>query len=215
MCGVFIVPLGDAGVEVPAIVVDALVARFEVVEEGFDVGDGFVFDVLQADDDVGDLDAGVVDVVLDVDLFAGGAEEANEGVAEDGIAEMADVRGLVGVNAGVLDDGAALVAGCGLDFVACGEGFGGGGAIEAGVDVSGACNFESSEAGDGAERGDDFLGNLAGSFFETAGQFESEGQSVFTEFGFGRLLDGEDVKLDGELVAEHGAEVGFEEFLLG
>ena len=61
------------------------------------------FEVHEADDDVGHLDAGVVDVVLNVDLMAGGAEHADEGVAEDGVAQVADVRGLVGVDAGVLD----------------------------------------------------------------------------------------------------------------
>ena len=105
--GAFAVPLRGAGVEVPAVVVErfgdvGLAALFAVGDEGADFGDGFAFELEEADDDVGNLDAGVVDVVLDIDLLAGGAEQADKGVAEDGVAEMADVGGLVGIDAGVL-----------------------------------------------------------------------------------------------------------------
>ncbi len=91
-------------VEIPAVVVDAVAIGFELREERFDFGEGFVFEMLETDYDVGYLDAGVVDVVLHIDLLAGGAEEADEGVSQDGIAEVADVRGFVGIDAGVLDD---------------------------------------------------------------------------------------------------------------
>ena len=57
----------------------------------------------EADDYIGDLHTGVVDVVLDIDFLSGGAEETDEGVAEDGVAQVADVGGLVGIDAGVLD----------------------------------------------------------------------------------------------------------------
>ena len=66
---------------------------------------GSAFKVEEADDHVGDLNAGVVDVVLHVDLLPGGAQQAHKGVAEDGVAQVADVRGLVGIDAGVLDQG--------------------------------------------------------------------------------------------------------------
>ena len=60
--------------------------------------------MLEADDDVGDLDAGVVEVVLDLDALAEPAEEVDEDVAEDGVSEVPDVRGLVRVDVRVLDD---------------------------------------------------------------------------------------------------------------
>ena len=56
----------------------------------------------KSDDNVRDLDAGVVDVVLHIDLLPCGAQQPDEGVAEDGVAQVADVRGLVGVDGGVL-----------------------------------------------------------------------------------------------------------------
>ena len=57
----------------------------------------------KADDDVSDLDAGVVDVVLNFDAIAGGLQNAHERIAEHGIANVTDVRGFVWVDAGVLD----------------------------------------------------------------------------------------------------------------
>ena len=53
---------------------------------------------------VGHLHAGVVDVILHFDRPAARAQHAHEGVAQDGVAQMADMRGLVGIDVGVLDD---------------------------------------------------------------------------------------------------------------
>ena len=78
--------------------------QLEFVEQGARTSASrLAFEMEEADDHVGDLDAGVVDVVLHVDFLAGGAEQADECVAEDGVAQVADVRGLVGIDAGVLD----------------------------------------------------------------------------------------------------------------
>src|SRR6266478_6236847 len=95
----------------------------------------------ETDDYVCDLHACVIDVVLHIHRSARGAEQANEGIAENGVAEMTHVRGFVGVDAGVLDEN-----------LACGDfrrrlfvsGYGGRdrGAIDADVDVSSACDFD-------------------------------------------------------------------------
>ena len=95
-----LVPLGDARVEVPAVVVEA--GR---VGDPAHVVEVLAFELAEADDDVGDLDAGVVDVVLNLDRRAREAEQPAERVAERGVAQVADVRGLVRVDGRVLDDG--------------------------------------------------------------------------------------------------------------
>ncbi len=59
----------------------------------------------EADDDVGHLDAGVVDVVLHLDRVAPESQHANERVAERRVPEVADMSRLVGIDGGVLDDG--------------------------------------------------------------------------------------------------------------
>jgi hypothetical protein len=68
---------------------------------------------MEADHDVGHLDAGVVDVVLDVDLPAASTEHPDEGIPEDGVPQMADVGGLVGIDARVFDEDATAGRGRG------------------------------------------------------------------------------------------------------
>ncbi len=70
---------------------------------------GFLFELHQAEDDVHDLHAGIVEVVLDFDGLALEAQAADQGVAQAGVAEMADMGGLIGIDVGVLDDDFSLV----------------------------------------------------------------------------------------------------------
>src|SRR6185436_17664399 len=96
---VAVVPFGDARVEIPAVVIEARGRRdaLRVVERQF-------LELLKSDDDVGDLDAGVVDVVLHFHWMAAKPQDAHQRVAERRVAQVADVRGLVRVDRGVLDD---------------------------------------------------------------------------------------------------------------
>ena len=73
--------------------------RRKLVEQFARGGEIAAFEVDEPDDDVGNLNAGVVDVVLHADLVAGfvvvRAQQALKGVAENRVAQVADVRGLV------------------------------------------------------------------------------------------------------------------------
>ena len=102
---VVLVPLGHAGVEVPAVVVEA-----RRVGERAHLVEPLVLELAKADGDVGDLHAGIVDVVLDLDLASEEAQQPAEGVAERGVAQVPDVRGLVRVDGRVLDDRLAGLA---------------------------------------------------------------------------------------------------------
>jgi hypothetical protein len=62
----------------------------------------------QARDHVGDLDPGVVEIVLDLHRVPEVPKRAHEDVSEEGISQMADVGRLVRVDVGVLDDDLAL-----------------------------------------------------------------------------------------------------------
>ncbi len=96
---VFVVPLGDARVQIPAVVVEA-----RRVGDLPDVVERLAFELAESEDDVGDLNTGVVDVVLHLDRNAAESLDAHERVAERGIPEVPDVRGLVGIDGCVLDD---------------------------------------------------------------------------------------------------------------
>ena len=95
-----LVPLGHPCVEVPAVVVEA-----RGIRDRANAGEVLAFELAEADGNVGDLDARVVDVVLNLDDASQVAEQPAEGVPERGVAQVTDVRGLVRVDGGVLDDG--------------------------------------------------------------------------------------------------------------
>ena len=94
------VPFGDPGIQVPAVVVEP-----RRLGDGADVGQVLLLELAEADDDVGDLDAGVVDVVLDLDRPPLEAQQPPEGVAGRGIPQVPDVGRLVRIDRRVLDDG--------------------------------------------------------------------------------------------------------------
>ena len=142
----------------------------------------------ESDDHIGDLHAGVVDVVLHIHFSAGETQQADEGIAQDGIAQVADVRRLVGIDAGVLDQNfAARHFDFGLSIG--GQSGGQGRTIDPGIDIARAGEFEFLEAFDRTESGDDFLRDFARGLAELLGEFKSQGQRVLSEFDFGGLLD--------------------------
>ena len=203
------VPLRDAGVEVPAVEVDALVGFEEFCEEFARAGECLAFEVDEAYDHVCYLNAGVVDVVLYAYFEAGfvgvGAEEALEGVAQDGVAEVADVGGFVGIDAGVLDEAEAGAADVGM--LVGGDAAESGGAVEADVEVACAGYFYAGYSfGElRAEFCSEFGGDDAGGFAEALGQFEGYREGEFAEGDAGRLLDDE--------VRERGVVLGEEDGL--
>ncbi len=105
-----LIPLRRASVEVPAEVVDrrsmtfgAMSAHFAFGYDGADFGERSAFKMLKANDDIGYLNAGVVDVVLHVDFLPRSAQQANECIPEDSVAQVADVSGLVGIDGSMFD----------------------------------------------------------------------------------------------------------------
>ena len=108
-----LIPERDPRIEVPAVVVDALATCGEAGHQAADIFKVEPLKMCQSNDDIGDLDPGVVDVVLHIDLLAGGSEQTHKGVAENGIAQVADMRGLVRIDTGVLDQ-RVDAAGCRL-----------------------------------------------------------------------------------------------------
>ena len=90
--GIGLVPRGHRDVHPRAVLIERFVRlRFDA-------------ELANADHDVGDLDAGVVDVVVHLDGVAGAPEHTGDRVSDARVAQMADVRRLVGVGGGVLDE---------------------------------------------------------------------------------------------------------------
>ena len=132
---------------------------------------------------IGHLHAGVVDVVLHVHLLPGGAQQAHKGVAENGVAQVADVRGLVGIDAGVLHERVnARSSRCAAGRASTARpARTPGGAIEPRVDVSGAGDLESGKAPSRAERRHDLLRDDLGRLAQLARQFKGDRRGQFAK----------------------------------
>ncbi len=96
------VPLRNPGIEIPTVVVEA-----RLPAESLDFCAGLFFDVRKSNHHIGNLHAGVVDVVLNIDFPARIAQQPDERVPENGIAQMPDVRSFVRIDARVLDQNLA------------------------------------------------------------------------------------------------------------
>ena len=159
---------------------------------------------MEADHDIGHLHAGVVDVVLHLDAVAEGAQHAHERVAQRGVAQVADVRRLVGIDVGVLDDDlfAGGRRGCGI---AAQERSAIRAAVEPDIDVAVAGHFERGDAWDRADLLDQLRGDLLGRLPELFGELECNRHGHLAELSLPRLLDG-DRNLDAVADQNVGAE---------
>ena len=176
--------LAGAGVEIPAEIVET---DRRVSDEFADFRSGFVFQKVEADDDIGNLNAGIIDVILDFHLAAGGAQHADERIAQHRVAEVADVRRFIGVDVRVFHD----------HFTGGLRGRGDGqqqtlrvtGAVKADVDITAASEFYGGDAAYGADIIDQFLGDFARRLLELLRQLKSHGQGQFAEAELFGLFD--------------------------
>src|SRR5262249_30889952 len=185
---VLFVPLRDARVEIPAVVVKGPAVR-GLRDEGFHIALPFLLEIKKADDDVRDLNAGVIDIVLDVDVGATGAQEPDKRVAQHSVAQMTYMGSFVGIDAGVFDQNLFGGRRFSPDAATGQEGSRGSLTIQAGIYVAGAGHFKLLKTGNGSQRGHDLFGNFARRFAQLLGQLEAERQGVFAHRDRGWLVD--------------------------
>ena len=141
----------------------------------------------QSDDHVSHLHAGIVDVVLDLHALARVPENPHHRVAEHGVAHVSDVRGLVGINAGMFDDDflmpavrwslrAALRA-----LPECSS-------VEVCIQVTAARHFHARDSFDLCQTGSNVLGNLTRCFFESLRQLKAHRGRRLAHFELRRTL---------------------------
>src|SRR5260370_10262372 len=145
-----------------------------------------LFQARKPDHHVGHLHASVINVVLYVNVSAGGAQQANESISQNGIAQMANMGGLIGVDAGVLDQDllpASLLPG----FLPGGKPLSKCAARDTNINVARAGNLELFNAWNLVDSGNNFFGDLAWGLAQLFGQFEGQRQSVLSQGHAGRL----------------------------
>ena len=179
---IVLVPGTHAREEIPAEVVEALRE-----DKLLDLGGRLLLEEVKAHHDVRDLDAGVVDVVLRLDRAPARAQHADEGVAQHRIPQVADVRGLVGIDVGVLDDG--LFGGLDRLHRRLEQGFAVSAAVEPHVDVAIAGDFERGDAGNGAEARDNLPADGLGRLTQLAREVKGHRQGQVAEARLFRLFD--------------------------
>ncbi len=173
----------DPGIKIPTHIIEPGRSG-----EGFDLSPRLFLDLQKSNHHVGDLHSRVVDVVLHVHFPARKAQQPDERIAEYGVAQVPDMRRLVGIDARMLDQHFARrnIRGRGLIRS---ESHGQFGAAYANVDVPAARHFEFLKVGNRTDPGDDLFGNLARGLAQLPGKFESERQRILAKFNLGRLLN--------------------------
>ncbi len=179
-------------VEVPAVVV-------ELPRDRLHVGEGLLLDVLEAHHHVRHLHAGVVDVVLHPHVVAPVAQHAHERVAEAGVPEVADVGGLVRVDARVLDDDVARPLRRPSSLGEASRQLAGERRpVEEQVHVPAARDLRAPDAGGRGELLGQPLGDLAGLAAEGLREVEGGGQGEVAQLHPGRVLEGDVLEVDVE-----------------
>ena len=147
-------------------------------------------ELLKADHHVGDLHAGVVDVVLHFDRVAAELQRAHQRVAERGVAKVADVRRLVRIDGGVLDDRLLRPRGRRRQRARQAEpGQEKGRAIEKHVEVAVGRGVDTGHTGDRPQGARQFLRDRARCLAQPARQVEGHRRSQIAERAVGRVFD--------------------------
>ena len=184
---IVLVILRGAGVEIPAKVIEGLLGAGN--QQG-DFCGRLLFEKVEADHHVRHLHAGVVDIVLHFDGVAESAQHPHEGVAQNGIPQVADVGRLIRIDVGVFDDGLAA-AGRGVVALAGEQSRAVRAAVEPHVDVAVAGDFHGGDTGDVSGGLDQFRSDFAGWLLQFFGQLEGDGQGQFAEGRLFGLLNGD------------------------
>ena len=163
---VLLVPKGNLRVQIPTVIIES-----RLPGEFFDFGMRLFLQMQESYDHVRDLHAGIVDVILDIHFPAHKTQQANKCVAKDGIAEVPDVRGLVGINAGVLNQNLARWN-VGSRFFIGGERGGKLPAHDSGIDVASSGNFQLLKPIDWPHAANNLFGNLPRRLPQLLGQLE-------------------------------------------
>jgi hypothetical protein len=155
----------------------------------------------ETDHDIRHLYAGVIDVVLDFDLVSDVPKTSDQNITENGVPQVSDVGGLVGVDIGVLNDGfggelrffAPLTAQEPDQYLA---------AIEEDIEEARACNLHPVDFLGPLSRGRYRLGNLTRSPLELPCEGQCAGPREIPEIAPRRHLEGHRFRAISELALE-------------
>src|SRR5205809_574628 len=89
--------MSNAGIQIPAVIIELPAYLLNIVES-------HRLHVFETDDDIGDLDPRIINVIFDFDLFAQAFEQPDNRITQNGIPQMTNMSRLVRIYAGVFDN---------------------------------------------------------------------------------------------------------------
>ena len=116
---------------------------------------------------------------------------------------MADVRGLVGIDAGVFDNCMEQAFGRDLWRGGCHQSRGGS-TIQIRIDISGAGNLKTGKTFDRTERSNDFLRDDFGRLAQSARELQGDGRGDFAEMQIRRRLQRDVRDVEREFFVQGG-----------
>ena len=149
-----------------------------------------------------DLHAGVVDVVLHIDFAASKSQQADKRVAQNGVAQMPNMRSFVGIDTGVLDQNLSRPETLRRRMFVFRQRRRQGPSVHPSVDVSRARNLKFLETLDRPNARNNFFRNFPRRLAQLLRQFKCERKRIFSKLHFRRLLDDNPLQLHAVFLAQ-------------
>ena len=172
----------DSRVDIPAVVIEF---HGGVGNDPADIVESFLLNMLEAHNHVGDLNPGIVDVILHFDFAPRRLENSNKCVSYRGISKMANVGRFIGVDVRVFDNNLARVRGKSTKAATAY----GSGPVQENVDISCARHLHPFDTVDLSGPRDQFLGNHPRGLLDLPRQFERDRSREFAKLNFRSLIE--------------------------
>src|SRR5262250_844868 len=80
---ILFVPLRNTCIEIPAVIVERLGRPLALLNKSLNIRQRAAFQMLESNYNIGHLNAGIVDVILHIDVIVGRSQKANKSVAQN------------------------------------------------------------------------------------------------------------------------------------
>src|SRR5215813_8155911 len=192
---ILLVALRNTCIEIPAVIVERLGRSLALLNKSPNIFQRPVFEMLESNYNIGHLNPSIVDVILHIDVIVGRSQKANKRVAQNGVAQMPNMRGFIGIDAGVLHQHLLLRALLRLRTAIAHERFKIAWPVQPGIDVAGPGDFQTFKSGNLAQACNEFLGTFPWGLAQLLSKFECNWKSIFAELYFRWLIDDDVLRL--------------------
>ncbi len=199
-----VVPRRNPRIQIPAVEVDARAVPGQIRHQLLHAGQIQRFEVNEPHHHIGNLDAGIVDIVLHIDLLSSRNQQPHESITQNCVAQMPDVCRLVGIDARVLHQRMQRLGWRG-NHATHSECLHKTATVETRIDVSSPRQFQRRKSRNATQRRHNLFGNSPWCFAQLPRQLKSNRRGVLAEGKLRRLLQHHRFHFDLVQTAEHSA----------